>query len=130
MNALYRRPSSMPPSAPPRARVGQDGFVSDVTLEGWVRTGDAMRAGAQLTLADGARYVLTDALRILGRRNGETDPYGLTGRVETLRDFLRKGGVLSADAVRLGPAIYDAEYGVLALPCASADESGANPKAG
>jgi hypothetical protein len=109
-------------------RVGDDHFVSDAVLDGWLRAGEVARAGGLLTARDGRRWSVRDGLRILGRRNGETDPYGLSGRVESLRDFLHKGGVLSPDAGRLGPAIYDLEYGVIAYPVTSPDESGALPK--
>ena len=64
-----------------------------------------------------------DGLRILGRRDGDSDPYGLTGRVLSLRSVLRRGGLLSSDGVRIGPAIYDAAFGVLLTPVpASAEE--------
>ena len=130
MNALYRHPSTTPPSAPARVRIGDDRFVSDATLDGWLRSGDATPPPPLHTTRDGRRFVLRDAVRILGRRNGETDPYGFTGRVETLREFVRQGAILASDSVRLGPAVYDAEYGVVAYPMASPDESGANPKVG
>jgi hypothetical protein len=109
-------------------RVGDDHFVSEAVLEGWLRAGEVARAGGVLTARDGRRWSVLDGLRILGRRNGETDPYGLSGRVETLRDFLRKGGILAPDAGRLGPAVYDLEYGIIAYPVKSPDESGALPK--
>jgi len=96
-----------------------DGFVSDALLEDWVRSGVGRRMGAVLTLSDGRRYVLTDGLRILGRRNGDSDPYGLTGCLLTLRQLLRRGGLLSQDGVRLGPAIYDAAFGAIAEPLLS-----------
>ncbi len=128
-------PSSLPPShrsasrapAAARVRVGEDGFLSDAQLEAWVRSGDALRAGASLTTVEGRRFVLTDALRVLGRRNGETDPYGLTGRVLALRQVLRQGGALFSDALRFGAAIYDVEYGAHAAETCGADESGVNP---
>jgi hypothetical protein len=127
MNAPVRRPSSAPPSSA-HVRVGDDHFVSEALLEAWMRVGEASCAGGLMTARDGRRWLVRDGLRILGRRNGETDPYGLTGRVETLRDFLRKGGMLGPDAVRLGAAIYDVEYGVIAYLMKSPDESGAMPK--
>lgn len=101
-----------------------DGFVSDATLEDWGRTGVGTRVGALLTLSDGRRFALTDGLRILGRRNGDSDPYGLTGRVITLRSILRRGGLLSPDGVRLGAAIYDVAFGVLAEPLVSENQVG------
>jgi len=106
-----------------------DGFVSDSTLEDWVRTGAGRRDGAFLALSDGRRYALTDALRILGRRNGDSDPYGFTGRILALRSLIRRGALLSADGVRLGPVIYDIEFGSIAepLPALSAPSEPAAP---
>lgn len=101
-----------------RVRVGEDGFISDAQLDAWGRSGDALRVDASLRLSDGRRFVLSEALRVLGRRNGETDPYGLVGRVLLLRPVLRQGGALFADALRIGAAIYDVEYGVQASPWA------------
>jgi hypothetical protein len=112
-------------------RIGEDAFVAEPTLDEWIRAGEAVRAGALLNVRDGRRFLLRDAVRVLGRRNGDTDPYGLTGRVESLRDFLRQGALLTNEGIRLGPAVYDIEYGVVAKPfVASPDESGALPKIG
>jgi hypothetical protein len=119
MNALpVPRPSNRP-SAPPDApfvTIGADGFVPEATLEGWVRTGAATRTGALVVLGDGRRFALRDAVRVVGRRNGDTDPYGFTGRVEALRELLRRGAMLSSDGLRLGQAIYDVEFGAIATP--------------
>ena len=93
-----------------------DGFVADSTLEEWKRTGVGTLTGTVLLLNDGRRFALSDGLRILGRRNGDSDPYGLTGRILTLRSILRRGGMLSPDGVRLGAAIYDVGFGVIAEP--------------
>ncbi len=101
-----------------------DGFVSDAILEEWLRTGVAKRAGSVLSFPDGRRFVLIDGLRILGRRNGESDPYGLTGYLMTLRSLLRRGGLVSNDGVRLGAAIYDVAFGSIAEPLeASSNEA-------
>jgi hypothetical protein len=114
-----QKPSSPPragaPSAPPSLRIGEDAFVSEAALDGFVRAGGAVRTGALLTAADGRRFLLRDALRVIGRRNGDIDPYGLTGRVEAIRDFIRRGASISADGLRLGLAVYDVEYGLLAV---------------
>ncbi|HTJ83424.1 MAG TPA: hypothetical protein VL400_17010, partial [Polyangiaceae bacterium] len=93
-----------------------DGFLPDPTLEEWVRVGSAERSGAVLTLSDGRRFALVDAVRILGRRNGDSDPYGFTGRILTLRALLRRGALLSPDGARLGAAIYDVQFGSIAEP--------------
>src|SRR5262245_26945449 len=129
MKAAFNVMSSRPPnpSTTARLRVGEDGFIADALVDGWVRAGDAVRAAGLLSLRDGRRYLIRDAVRVLGRRNGETDPYGFTGRVEPIRELLRQGAVAFADGIRLGPAVYDVEYGVVATPFGAADESGANP---
>jgi hypothetical protein len=95
-------------------RIGEDAFVSEASVDAWVRTGAAVRAAGLLAVRDGRRFLLRDAVRVLGRRNGDTDPYGFTGRVEAIRDFIRRGATISADALRLGPAVYDIEYGFIA----------------
>jgi hypothetical protein len=98
-----------------------DGFLGDSVLDEWKRTGVATVSGSIMTLSDGRRFTLTDGLRILGRRNGDSDPYGLTGRILTLRSILRRGGLLSPDGVRLGAAIYDVGFGVITEPLLDAD---------
>lgn len=117
MNRLSRSSSYPRVDVAPGSLLGE-GFVSDPTLEEWVRTGAARRDGALLTLSDGRRFAITDALRILGRRNGDSDPYGFTGRILALRSLIRRGALLSADGVRLGAVIYDIEFGSIAEPLA------------
>src|SRR5262245_65681559 len=111
------RASSRPSPTPP-VRIGEDAFVSEATVDGWTRSGLASRVGSLISFGDGRRYTFRDAVRVLGRRNGDTDPYGFTGRVETMREFVRRGATLSADALRLGQAVYDVEYGYLVVPSA------------
>ena len=132
---MFHPMSPLPPTPPPgsgdhRARISEDGFVSDAVLDAWLRSGEAVRGGAVVTTRAGRRYLVQDALRILGRRDGGVDAYGLTGRVEVIRQLLRQGAIASADGIRIGSVVYDVEYGVLAFPFASPDESGANPKIG
>ena len=121
MKPLTRSSSYPRVDAPSGAPLG-DGFVPDAQLEEWLRTGAARREGAVLILADGRRFAMTDGLRILGRRNGDSDPYGFTGRVLALRSLLKRGALISADGVRLGPVIYDVELGTIGeeLPAVAA----------
>lgn len=88
-----------------------DGFISDTILTTWTRTGIATRTGNAVALRAGADLVLTDALRVLGRRDGESDPYGLTGRVLTLRSLMDRGATLHTNGIRLGASTYDIELG-------------------
>ncbi len=119
MNRFTRSSSYPRVDAAPGSLLG-DGFVADALLEDWVRTGAARKEGAVLVLSDGRRFALTDGLRILGRRNGDSDPYGFTGRILALRSLLKRGALISADGVRLGPVIYDVELGSITEPLTSA----------
>lgn len=112
-----RPPVNARPETPP-PRIAEDAFIAETVVDAWIRNGAAARVGPILTLADGPRYVLRDAVRVIGRRNGDTDPYGFTGRIDALRDLIRRGATLSVDALRLGPVVYDIEYGYVAAPIA------------
>ena len=115
MNSRQNRssfpPSVRTPSSPGSALLPPDGFISDSILTTWLRTGVATRDGSALTMRSGLDLVLTDALRVLGRRDGESDPYGLTGRVLTLRSLMDRGATLHTNGIRLGASTYDIELG-------------------
>ena len=117
---MFMRPtrSTTPPIPTSAAGVTlpADGFIPETTLELWVRTGLAARDGAVLTFGDGRRYMLVEGLRILGRRDGESDPYSLTGRVLSLGAILKRGAVLSPNGARIGAATYDLEFGSVVQP--------------
>jgi len=104
-----------------------DGFVTDDQLRRWVASGQATRKGCRLSLRDGREYVLLEAVRVLGNTSSGTDPYGFTGRVDTVGAMLKRGFVMSAERIALGRRVYDVEYGWLAEPMADADRSGVNP---
>ena len=80
-------------------------------------------------LDDERVHDVVDAVRVLGRRNGESDPYGWTGRVFPLRELLRLGAALGPDGCKLGSATYDVEFGVLVeqQPVAEPDRSSTAP---
>jgi hypothetical protein len=90
-----------------------------------------------LVHSSGHMYVLCDAVRVVGRAEQETDPYGFIGVIDTIGNMLKRGFVMSAERIALGRAVYDAEFGYIVQevagdpPTASrADESGVNPKVG
>ena len=102
------------PPAHPALWITEDAFIAEPTVDGWVRAGIVTRDGALLVTEDGRRFLLRDAIRVLGRRNGDTDHYGFTGRVAPIRDFIKKGASITIDTLRLGLAVFDIEYGVVA----------------
>jgi len=97
------------------AYLGDGRFVAEATLVTFVREGELRRDGVVVTTTDGRRFVLQETVRVLGRNNGASDPYGLTGQVESIRELVRKGAAVAGDTLRLGPAVYDVEYGFTAL---------------
>ena len=99
--------------------VPADGFLSEATIELWVRAGVALRSPGLLTMRDGRVFTLVESIRILGRRDGESDPYSLTGRVMSLRSLVKMGAVLSASGARIGAASYDLEFGAAVEPSAT-----------
>lgn len=90
-----------------------DRFVADVLLDSWTRRGRARRVGGVLWLDDERIHDVVDAVRVLGRRGGESDRFGWTGRVFSLRELLRLGASVGPLGVTLGAASYDVEFGVL-----------------
>lgn len=113
-----RRPFSPPPSAKKltaESCLGDGCFIAEATLVAFVRTGELQRESATVTTQGGRRFALQEAVRVLGRNNGASDPYGFTGQVDSIRELIKKGGSITGDTLRLGPAVYDLEYGFLAL---------------
>jgi hypothetical protein len=108
--------------------VGPDGFIPETLIDGWSRKGRARRVGGVLWVEDERVHDVVDAVRILGLRHGEGDPYGWAGRVFQLRELIRLGAAISPEGVRLGHTTYDIEFGVVvearALEEAAADSSG------
>jgi hypothetical protein len=64
-------------------------------------------------MRSGSNFATTDGLRVLGRRNGESDPFGLTGRIMSLRSLIARGAIVSNNGVRIGAVIYDVELGTI-----------------
>ncbi|MFO0758560.1 MAG: hypothetical protein U0359_18855 [Byssovorax sp.] len=89
-------------------------FIAEATLGAFVRQGEIRREGAVVATPDGRRFVLQEAVRVLGRNNGASDPYGFTGQVDSIRELVKKGGAITGDTLRLGSAAYDVEYGFVA----------------
>jgi hypothetical protein len=95
------------------AEIGGDRFVAEVVLELWSRTKRARRVGGVLWLDDDHIHDVVDAVRVLGRRGGDADRFGWTGRVFPLRELVKLGATIGPDSASLGSVVYDIEYGVL-----------------
>ena len=96
-------------------------FMPGTQLRQLLHQSEAQLVGCVLSLPDGRRYALQDAVRILGTARLETDPYGLTGVVLTVRQLLQRGFSLNVHQVALGRTLYDVEQGFLTQPLGNAD---------
>lgn len=88
-------------------------FQSVADIDRRVRERRASLDGAILTVAGtGARFVLRDAMRILGSAQG-ADVFGMTGRVVALSELLSLGASISASTLRFGSVEYEVQPGYL-----------------
>jgi hypothetical protein len=104
------------------------GFIADWRLADLLFQRRLRRVGPGLVHADGKRYAIEIAVKILGRADGVSDPYGLTGVAESMSELVRAGAEFSGHTMALGSATYDVERGVLAVlredaPAAAYDPS-------
>jgi hypothetical protein len=121
--------TAMSPQPEPPALLIADEFLSEARLSALLAGGDAVASGALLRTADGRRWMLREAVRVLGLHGQDNDPYGITGTADTLRSLLARGFVMSSERIALGRRVYDVEYGYLPQPLSDPDASGVNPVA-
>jgi len=127
-------PVPQSPTVSPRALaacLAADGFLPATRLARLIDDEHVAVVDRVLHCRGGGRYVLQDAVRILGRSDPpdpetSSDPFGFTGMVEPLATLVRRGFVISTQRVALGRRVYDVEHGVICHPMASADDSGVN----
>ncbi|MBW2456119.1 MAG: hypothetical protein JRI68_16490 [Deltaproteobacteria bacterium] len=91
------------------------GFISEQRLADLLFHRRVRRVGPGVVESDGEGFVLCEAVRVLGRTDGDSDPYGLTGVVESLYELMRAGATLTAEVMHLGSACYRIERGVIAM---------------
>lgn len=93
----------------------QSGFISEQRLADLLFRRCVTRVGPGVIAASGARYAIHEAVKVLGRVDGQSDPYGLAGAVESMAALTRAGGHLSGRTLTLGSASYRVERGVIAV---------------
>jgi hypothetical protein len=101
---------------PPAIEELHKGFISDQRLADLLFQRRVMRVGRGLVEAEGRRYVLENAVRVVGRQDRQmSDPYGLAGTVEPFDELVRAGAQFTGRHMHLGSVVYRVERGVLAL---------------
>jgi hypothetical protein len=88
-------------------------FASRADIDSWLRERRATIEGPFLLVAEsGRKYVLQDAVRVLGPRHG-SDLFGMMGRIVALSELFSLGASVSPTSLRIGNAEYDLQMGFL-----------------
>ncbi len=90
-------------------------FQSVADIEARVRSRRATLDGAILTVANGSKFALRDAMRVLGSSRGP-DVFGMTGRVVALSELLSMGASVSPTSLLIGNVEYEVQLGYLVQP--------------
>ena len=102
----------------------QPGFMTGQHLADLLFRGVARRVGPGVLSFNGARFTITQVIRVLSRDGGESDRYGLVGTVENTSELRRAGASLNGSTMKLGTASYTIERGVRVALQADAPDTG------
>ncbi len=92
-------------------------FFPQAALDEWIVDGTVDLSGGELTiLAEGRRYKLAEAVRVLREVSGSGDSHDLVGRVKPRAALEQLGAELVESSMLLGDAAYDVEPGWAGTP--------------
>jgi hypothetical protein len=92
-------------------------FFPQLALDVWLGDGTVDLQGDELTIvAEGRRYRLTEAVRILAEVTGEEDTHQLVGRVKSKAVLQERGAEILETSMIVGDNAYDVVPGWLGLP--------------
>jgi hypothetical protein len=92
-------------------------FFPQAALDRWIGDGTVDLDQSELTiLAEGRRYKLADAVRVVREVGGAGDPHELVGRVKALAYLEQLGAEIVETSMLLDDAAYDVELGWLGIP--------------
>jgi hypothetical protein len=95
-------------------------FFPQAALDQWIGDGRVDLAGEDLTiLAEGRRYRIIEAARVLSEVTGLLDANELVGKVKTRAFLAELGAELLEDSLILGENAYDVMPGFLGAPIGS-----------
>jgi hypothetical protein len=98
-------------------------FFPQSALDQWMVDGTVELQGNELTiLAEGRRYRLTEAARILQEVTGTPDPHELVGKVKSRAYLEELGAELVESSMILGDNAYDVVPGWTGTPVGTFDE--------
>jgi hypothetical protein len=92
-------------------------FFPQAALDEWIIDGSVELQDGELTIvAEGRRYRLAEAVRILREVSGGGDGHELVGRVKARMYLEQLGAEIVETSMLLGDAAYDVEPGWLGIP--------------
>jgi hypothetical protein len=105
-------------------------FFPQAALDQWIVDGSVELQDGELTIiAEGRRYRLAEAVRVLREVSGAGDAHELTGRVKARMYLEQLGAEIVETSMLLGDAAYDVEPGWLGIPVGTfADHVGSDAR--
>ncbi len=98
-------------------------FFPQAALDEWMTDGSVELRGTELTiLAEGRKYRLAEAVKIVREVGGAPDHHELVGRVKSVKYLEELGAEIVETSVLLGDNAYDAVPGWLGAPVGTFDE--------
>jgi len=95
-------------------------FFPQSALDEWIVDGSVELVDGELViLSEGARFKLTEAVRVLEEVSGGGDAHDLRGRVKDRAELESIGAELVESSMLLGDAAYDTVPGWLGAPVAA-----------
>jgi hypothetical protein len=104
-------------------------FFPQAALDVWLSDGTVDLSGNELTIvAEGRRYRLVEAVRIVKEVTGDADDNALVGRVKSKASLEEKKAELMESSLLLGENAYDVVPGWLGEPIGTFDDHVASQK--
>ena len=98
-------------------------FFSQSAFDVWLGDGTVDLAGDVLTIvAEGRRFKLTEAIRVVAEVTGSPDAHELVGRVKPKSSLEGKGAEILENSLLLGDNAYDIVPGWIGVPTSRFEE--------
>lgn len=95
-------------------------FFPQASLDQWGIEGKIELLPNELVvLAEGRRYQITEAVRVVAEVTGANDPHGLVGKVKAMADLEAIGGEIFENSMIIGDNAYDVVPGWAGAPSTS-----------
>ena len=103
-------------------------FFPQSAFDVWLTDGTVDLRGDELTIvAEGRRYKLTEAVRIVAEVTGADDAADLVGRVKSKASLQEKGAEILETSMIVGDNAYEVVPGWLGLPTSTFEEHVQSP---